>query len=164
MSSCPLIQSYKYNHNSQSISSSSTCNTFTISSSRSFMSLSIHKEVGHLLFELPIIYVVLLSSVVEVLYPIYRRPPVTAQQIWIRPCSLQRQTAQEPYTSYRIWSHYSYLKGRDHQLNRTKLRHSLHRSLYPPPPYGHGQVGFHHLSTRSKLRLMTRPDTRPGPR
>jgi hypothetical protein len=71
--------------------------------------------------------------------------------------------AREPSTPYMIWSHCSCLKGRGHQLKRTKLGHDPHLSLLSPLN-GRGQVGFCHLSVQYELLLMTRLGTRPSPR
>jgi hypothetical protein len=49
-------------------------------------------------------------SIVGVMYPGYREPVVTTQQIRIWPSSLQRQVAGEPCTPYQILSHLSWLK------------------------------------------------------
>jgi hypothetical protein len=69
---------------------------------------------------------------VRVLYPGYRRPPVTAQQIWIWPCFIQWKVVGEPRTPFRIWSQRSWMKGRDHQPKRTKPRHDPQLSFHPP--------------------------------
>jgi hypothetical protein len=61
--------------------------------------------------------------------------------------SLQLQMAGEPYTPYWIWPHHSKLKTRGHQPKKNLSQEQSTPSLFPPSD-GHGQVGFHHLSTR----------------
>jgi hypothetical protein len=101
-------------------------------------------------------YFILLNIIIGVLYSGYREPSVMAQQILIWLCSL-RQTVGEPNTSYQIWFHCSWLKGRDHQLKRTKFGHNPYQSFYPPPPplNGCGWVEFYHLSALFELLLIT---------
>jgi hypothetical protein len=61
--------------------------------------------------------------------------------------SLQRQSAGEPYTPYRIWPHHSWLKRRGHQT--IKLNSGvIHTTSFPHYDI-RGQAGFHHLPARS---------------
>jgi hypothetical protein len=70
------------------------------------------------------------------------------KEIWIQPSSLQRQMIGEPSTPYQIWSLFSWLKGREQQLKRTKPRHDLYQSFYPTSMATSGQD----LATRGGLQ------------
>jgi hypothetical protein len=48
--------------------------------------------------------ITMLEKDVEVLYTGYRVPSVTIKKIWIRPGSLQQETARESLTPYQVWS------------------------------------------------------------
>jgi hypothetical protein len=61
-------------------------------------------------------------------------PGTTGHQLWPKILdttgSLQRQTTVEPYTSYRIWPHHSWLKRRDHQTKKNWVREQSSPSLF----------------------------------
>jgi hypothetical protein len=68
---------------------------------------------------------------VVTLYPRYRGPPLTSQQIWTWHGSLLRQMAGEPNTPYQIWPHLTWLKGRDHQPKKNYTREGTTPVLLP---------------------------------
>jgi hypothetical protein len=59
-------------------------------------------------------------------------PPLRAElPVPLNPLASHAPPLQRPppLTPYRIWSHCPWLKGRNHQLKRTNLRHDLHHTF-----------------------------------